>query len=122
MGRFKNWLAMQEMAIGTSGVDSQPTQTAQITQQIAQKWMSDQHNADAQARMNAIGMQHKSALGKNLLDAGTNAVKMAGNNLGRQTTAPQVAGAIQNNLGLPTVIKPPKPTQVKMMRKRMRRI
>jgi hypothetical protein len=117
MGKFKIWLA--EITVGSDGTrDNTPTQTAQATQAVANKWMANPQNADVLGQLTTVANQHPSALHTPLLDAGAKAVQKAGG-MARATTAPSVAKTIGTNLGLPTnsmsFIKPPRPSQVKMM-------
>ena len=113
---------MQEIKLGSDGMrDNAPAQTAQATQQVAQKWLANPHNADIAGNLMNTGTQHKSALNTSLMDAGARAVKSLPG-VGKETDAANVASAIQTNLGLPPVIKLPKPTQVRMMRRWMRKM
>lgn len=115
MGAFKIWLHAQETVLGSDGArDNAPAQTAKDTQVVANKWMSNPKNAPITSDLVTMGQSHRSALTQPLLKAGAQAVKFAGN-FGKGVEAPAVAMNIQTNLGLPQVIKPPKPTQVKMM-------
>jgi hypothetical protein len=117
MASFKTWLKIQEKTVGSDGIrDNTPTQTAQDTQAIASKWLGNPQNSVASSNLVQLGQSNKSALVHPLMNAGAQAIKFGGG-LAKGTDAPSVAGAIQTNLGLPSVIKPPKPTQVKMMRR-----
>ena len=118
MGAFKNWIKLDEIKLGSDGQrDNQATQTSAATQQVAQNWMANRSNADAQGQLMAV-KGNKSVLGKDLLDVGTQAVDAARPGQAQMTTAPMVGSFIGNSMGLPSVIKPPKPTQVKMMRRK----
>lgn len=123
MGSFKRWLLKHEVVLGSDGVrDNQPTQTNAATSQVAQQWLGNPQNADDQAKMVQLGRQGRSNLGAALLHAGARAVQHAQPGISKQTTAPVVAQSIQTSLGLPSTLKPPKPpkpTQVKMMRRAM---
>ncbi len=116
MTSFKEWFKIQEMAINSAGQDGSPAQTAQATQQVAAKWMGNPLNAKAQGDLMRIGGQSKTALPNPLMNAASSAIKFGPHNLTTKTDAPQVGQAIQSSLGLPTVLKAPKPTQVRMMR------
>jgi len=120
---FNEWIGrkLHEIKLGSDGSrDNQATQTSHATAQVAQNWLSQDQNADVQAQL-IQGMGNKSALAPRLMDAGAEAIEKAPGNMGKTTTAPNVAAFIQSNLGLPNIIKPPKPTQVKMMRRHMRK-
>lgn len=121
MGAFKNWIRFQEIKLGSDGArDNQATQTADATAQVAQNWLGQDQNADVQGQL-VQGGSNRSALAPKLLDAGADAIDTMPGNIAKQTTAPMVASFIQSNLGLPQVVKPPKPGQVKMMRRHMRK-
>lgn len=114
--KFKQWL---EIAMSSDGMkDVEPTQTSQATAQVAQNWLGDKDTATQQSDI-VLGANNRSKLGAKLLDAGASAITMAPRNIAVQTTAPAVAGFLQNQFKLPQVISPPKPTQMKLMRKKM---
>lgn len=105
MGHFKNWL-LGEFAVGSDGMrDNQATQTNQATTQAAQKWLGQPSNAGAQTQL-LTGAKNRSAMGNNLMQAATDAVQAAPATVAKKTTAPAVAGALQQQLGLPKVIQP----------------
>lgn len=120
---FNEWIGrkLHEIKLGSDGSrDNQATQTASATAAVAQNWLGQDQNADVQAQL-VQGQGNRSALAPKLMDAGATAIDNAPGNMGATTTAPNVAAFLQNNLGLPNIIKPPKPTQVKMMRRHMRK-
>lgn len=120
---FNEWLKIKvnEITLGSDGTrDNAPAQTSAATSQVAQKWLGNDANSDRQGSL-ISKTGNRSVLGKDLLDIGAEAIDGAPNALAGQTTAPMVANFIQQNLGLPKVLNVPKPTQVKMMRKRMRK-
>lgn len=120
---FNEWIGrkLHEIKLGSDGQrDNQATQTSAATAQVAQNWLGNDQNSDIQGML-VQGAGNKSALAPKLLDAGAEAIEKAPGNIGATTTAPNVAGFIGQSLGLPSVIKPPKPTQVKMMRRHMRK-
>lgn len=115
---FKKWLSLDEITMGPTGVRiDKPAQMAQDTFKAAQNWMSNPANADMQARL-AAKATNRSALAPQVMQAATQAVN--GTNV-KNVTAPAVAGVIQNQLGIPQVIKPVDPTGGRFMRKQMRK-
>lgn len=108
--RFKQWL-VNELKLGSSGMDTTPAMTSQATTQVAQNWLSNDKNPEVQKLPN---IHNRSVLGKALMSAGSNAIKISKPVVGAQTTAPQVAQFIGNSLGLPPVIKSPKPSQIQL--------
>jgi hypothetical protein len=122
MGAFKNWLQFQELSIGTDGMrDNTATQTAQASMKVAQKFLGNRHHSDDVSNLITTAKSNRSALAGGIIDVAAKAIEFAPTTLRKQTTAPQVAGVIQNQLKLPQVVPPPKPTQVKMMRRKMRK-
>lgn len=117
MGSFKQWLQVQEITLGSDGRrDNTPTQTAQATQQVAANWMGNPQNSRAQGDLIGRGSQSPSVLPRQLMNAASTAIKTGPKNIVAQTDASQVGMALQNKLGLPSVLKAPSPSQVKMMR------
>jgi hypothetical protein len=107
MGKsFKQWLAIQEIAMGSDGNrDNRSVQTNQAAVEIGQNWLANKRNAPVQANL-VQGAAHRSTLGKDLLNAGADAMKTAKPGIAGQTTAPLVANFLQTNLGLPKVLRP----------------
>lgn len=111
---FKKWLSLDEIALSSNGQrNNQPTQTVQATAQVAQNWLGQDANVDAQSRL--INVKNRSVLGKQLIGAGADAIEAAPNTVAQRTTAPAVAGFLQTQFKLPNVIKQ---NPVKMMRKK----
>ncbi len=114
---FKKWL-LDEIVMGSdNNRDNQATQTAQATAQVAQRWLGQDVNANAQAQF-ATGTTNRSVLGNKLINAGADAVETAPDTLASKTTTPAVAGFLQNQFKLPQIIKP---MGFKGMRKHMRK-
>lgn len=78
--------------------------------------MGSPQNSKVQGDLIGRASQTPSALPKQLMNAAATAVKTAPPNIAAQTNAAQVGKVLQNNLGLPSVIKTPKFNPVKMMR------
>jgi len=117
MIKFKEWILAQEVVFNSAGnKDVQPSQTSNATAKVGATFMGDRDFADTQANL-VRQTGNRSILTKGLMTAGAQAIDSSPANVARKTTAPMVAGYLQSNLGLPQVIKPPQPTQVKMMRK-----
>lgn len=106
--RFKQWL-VNELKLGSSGVDMTPGKTCQATTKVAQNWLTK--NPEAQ---NLPNINNRSVLSKELMKAGSEATKISKPQTASQTTAPQVAQFIGQSLGLPPVIKSPKPGQIRL--------
>jgi hypothetical protein len=113
MGTFKQWLLMQELALGSDGVrDNASTQTSQDTAKVAQGWLAEPKNSVDQANLVNTGASNRSKLPKLLFNAGAEAIKQAPPRMGQNTTSNMVANFLQNSFQLPNVIKPPKPGKI----------
>lgn len=122
MGTFKDWL-LKELSLGSDGIrDNQPTQTAQATNKVAQNWLGSKSTVDQQTNLTNLGQTNTSALTKPLLTAGADALKLAGPTISGSVQAPDAAFQIQTALKLPTILKPPTPGKVKLMRRWMKRM
>ncbi len=117
---FKQWIALQEIAMGSDGQrDNQSVQTAQSTAQVAQNWLADKSSAPQQTSI-VNGLSNRSALAGKLLDAGTSAIQGAPTSMAKKTTAPAVAGFLQQQFKLPNVVKTQSPVGT-FMRKGMKK-
>ena len=120
MKTFKQWLAAQEATSNSGTLNSNPTATNAASQKVASAWTANPKNATQTGQLVTTGMNHKSALMAPLMNAASQAMKTGPTDFIAQTNAPLVAGAIQTSLNLPQtqVFKPPKPSQLAMMRKK----
>lgn len=117
---FKKWFSLDEIMLGSDGMrDNQATQTAQATSQVAQRWLGQDTNASLQAGL-INGAGNRSTLANKLMNVGADAIEAAPSTVASKTTAPAVAGFVQNQFKLPNVIKTPT-TGGKFMRKNMRK-
>lgn len=96
---FKQWLIENGgMAIGSTGKNSHPTQSAQAAQKVASSWLGQDANASHAAKLASSG--NSSTTNQKIMQAAADATESAPNTLAGKTDATQVAGALANSFGI----------------------
>lgn len=96
---FKHWLSENGgMAIGSSGKNSHPTQSAQAAQKVAASWLGQDANANHAAKLASSG--NSSTSNQKIMQAAADATESAPNTIANKTDAPQVAGALAQSFGI----------------------
>ena len=104
---FKTWIKANETVKNSSGIDTQPTQTNQATDQASKSIMSNPSFAPVQTKLSAVG--NSSAQRSELIDFTTkNFNSLVPKQVANLTSAAPVAFNIQNSLGLNLGIPKPK--------------
>lgn len=104
---FKAWIKTNETVKNSSGIDTQPTQTNQATDQASKAIMSNPSFAPVQNKLTTGG--NSSAQRSELIDFTTkNFSSLVPKQVANLTSAAPVAFDIQNSLGLKLGIPKPK--------------